>query len=305
MANTITGSFSAGAINENSSISNTSSIDKNRILAAAGEAGLRPVSDLGHTGPNVSVTFPELVNNVSWIPQYTYITAFDTFQRYRSKADTTSDEKKSDPFVVLSLPLPRELNVAYRSDWQTLDLGNVEGFRSGSVSIDDWKTLAAEGGTTTVSNFLKGAGLMSMANPYRVLDWRGPQQRVFAFSWDLNPTSASESEDLNKVIWAFKKYMHTASAAYPTDGGSASLRQPPLWNLTFVDRGDNNHSGNKFLFKVADAALTNLEVEYTPRGHAWHNNNAPLGVRIHTTWTETTILTQNDFGKNYQSTYNY
>ena len=156
------------------------------------------------------------------------------------------------------------------------------------------------------------------------MQWKGPDFRTFNFTFDLVSSSAEEAETLNKIIWWFKKYVHTPSKAL--DG---VMVQPPLWNIKFVDGKDQvatiqntngitdpqipglnvsnvGNVGNKYLFQLKDCAITSFDVDYTSKGSSFHGpdasgngNHAPTNVKLTISFTETAILTQEDFEATY------
>ena len=244
------------------------------------------------------LSFPTNVEGLNNIPQYTYITARRVKQRYTSSNSSSIPSEQQEPLATLLIPLPRELSSSYRSDWQTLDLGLVEAVRTGTATNDVLNTvlkLAEQQGTSPAEKYIQATNL-NMLNPYRVLEWRGPQQRTFHFTWELIPKSKNDSFTIMSICDVFKTLMHTPTVAY---GASTqpTLKQPPIWNMKFCV--SNSTDQNPYLFEVLDSAMTNLQVDYTPYGLAFHEGtNAPVGVRISADFTETIILTQQDFTTN-------
>lgn len=246
-------------------------------------------------GAKWAINFPTDIVGRAGIAQYTKISTYQTFQRYSTENGGSIENKNF--LGAMMLPLPRELNSSYRSDWQTLDLGFVGATRTGSFqSITAGEAIKAIASDSDFAGLLAAKNVLSMKNPYRVLEWRGPQQRTFSFTWDLNPNSHDEAKKMQEVVKTFKVNMHTRTAAYG-ENDSIMLQQPPLWTLEFMRKTDNKE--NDFLFKVGHSALTSLDIEYTPHGHAFHFDGAPLGIKIHAQFTETLILTQQDFNQNY------
>lgn len=275
-------------------------------------SGLTPPTLTSSTGNYTSgggrVSFPaSCATSATPFTQYTLLIPYTVKSKYNSSTEpaTSADSEQQSPgLYYINIPLPRELQTGYRSEWQTMDLdligaamdsglgGVIEGIQGGITSSD-----------TMIGKFLWAEGLKTIGNPYRSLEWKGPQQRSFSFTWDLNPTSAEDSDSLNEVIWAFKKYMHTPDAVY----GSGKLYQPPLWKIMFklktggTTGSDGDENGQNYnLFKLNFCALTSLDVDYTPRGHAFHKGtNAPLSARITAQFTEAIVLGGPDFGNSY------
>jgi len=140
-------------------------------------------------------------------------------------------------------------------------------------------------------------------NPMKLLNWNAPDFRSFSFSWELVPSSGKEAEELNQIIYWLKRYIHTPSSSTDT-----TLDYPPLWDINFMD-ATTTAQENKFLFKLKECAITNIAVDYTAKGNVFHRtgkdglgHHAPNGVKLTVAFTETKILTQNDFGDSYSST---
>lgn len=256
---------------------------------------------------NDAINFPLDLMERSDITQFTYF-------RVKDVAQKSADGSIEETFLGgIYLPLPKELTVPYKSNWSSVEggAGGTAGaqaaikdmFDSGGV---DWggiggglKDSGSYAGASALYTAAEGAGLRAGAehatgkvlNPMKLLNWQAPDFRSFSFTYDLIPHSAKESEELNKIIYYFKKYIHTPSAP-----GSITLQYPPLWDIHFVDKANMNGSGNKYLFKIMESAITEVSVDYTVNGNVFHRDTkAPNGVKLSISFTENKILTQSDF----------
>lgn len=291
--------------------------DSNVAQAAAGAQGLlQQITKVfsGSVGvPNGYLQFPKDLTNRNDITQYTYFAPYDKFNSYNSIVST---EK---PLGQLYLPLPKELNVSYKTNWETKDMGAAG---AGNLADAGANAIAQEvlNRDTILSNWAKIA-TKTTPNPYKQVMWKGPEFRTFTFSFELVPSNGEESDSLNQIIWVFKKYMHT-----PSGFSEATLNQPPLWNVKFVDAKSKGNlgstlanqngqkatnPGNPYLFQLKDCAMTSFDVDYTIKGNAFHMKDlkdgrgfhAPNGVKITIGLTETSILTQWDYGKDSTGAY--
>lgn len=261
------------------------------------------------------VNFPDNLLSRNDITQFTYF-------KINDKTLTGTTGQKMNTFLgAIYLPLPEELNASYKSNW-----GGAEGDIASAVGSNlqgmaknfNWETIksgtadsasyigqkslreaigAIPGGTAAYENMTR-----SVLNPMKLMNWNAPDFRDFTFTFDLTPKSGKEAETLNKIIYYFKKYIHT-----PSGPRSITLEYPPLWDIHFVDRRSfASGEGNKFLFTTKECAVTNVSVDYTAKGKVFHSadenglgEKAPNGVKLTVSFVETSILTQADFGEDY------
>lgn len=283
--------------------------------AAAQQAikSLSSNSPAGYTGTGSNpiaggwLQFPINLTNRADVTQYTYFAARDKATNYNTIDETAKFLGQ------IYLPLPRELIATYKSNWETKDLGIFGAHGDGESFLGQIGNAGKNLGSKITNNMPIVKDWMrdqSIPNPYKYVQWKGPEFRTFTFTYDLVATSGLEAEKLNEIIWTFKKYVHTSSSAY--DG---SMRQPPLWNILFADKtnessnaitGATTWPGNKFLFQLKDCAITSFEVDYTTKGNVFHRQgldgqgfHAPNGVKLTFQFTETMVLTQKDYGDTY------
>lgn len=243
--------------------------------------------------PGGYLQFPANITTRPDISQYTYLGAHSNISEYNEVVD------RIHPLGSLYLPLPKDLSVGYKSNWSTTDMG-ASASPDAKALFTNIGTNIMTGGDSFVQNYAK-MKLKAISNPFKYTEYKGPELRSFTFSWDLVPTTGAEADALNKIIWTLKKYIHTPSSAF--DG---MLAQPPIWDIGFIDRINSDRSANKYLFQLKDCAISSLDINYFANGRAFHGEgsdktgfHAPNGVNITIQFTETTILTQNDFGQNY------
>lgn len=276
-----------------------------------------------NSGGNEYIQFPSDLLGRKDISQYTYLSCKD------HKFDWKGTSKKTN-LGAIYLPLPKELNANYKSNWTSAD-GGALGRSAGQSAIRALKTgniasdalgmgaieqtaeyrvgkklldmgggvadkLGGEGGRTAMEH-----ALGQVVNPMKLLNWNAPDFRTFSFSWELMPMSGSESDDLNQIIYWLKRYIHT-----PSNRQAVTLDYPPLWDIHFVDAYAAKGVGNKYLFTTKECAITDISVDYTAKGKAFHRVgkdgkgfHAPNGVTLSISFSETTILTQEDFGTTY------
>lgn len=273
-------------------------------------------ASLSATSPSFGeVIFPKSLFARNDIEQFFYLSA--TELDFKPASDLLSTltnlfnaplTRNSKSLGQIYLPLPKNMSAEYTSNWAAKEGGRTASFQQGAQG-----TSSAWGGVKAAITQEAGAAFSGMdegvafgiatrgaMNPFRILQWQSPEFRTFSFYWELLPTNADDSEELNKVIYNLKKYMHS-----PSGPGSFVLRQPPLWNIKILDKSKLSvKDGNRFLFQMKDCAITNIQVDYFDKGAIFHGvdakgGHAPNGVRLQISFTETSILTQNDFRGSY------
>ena len=253
--------------------------------------------------PNGYLQFPSDLTSRDDISQYTYMAAYDNYTDYNAVADYR------EPLGQIYLPLPKELMSNYSSSWSEEDFQEAGAFNEGmGTFFENLKGQITTGGDSSVQRFIK-AKTKTIANPFKYVQWRGPQLRHFDFTFECVPHSGAEADTLNQIIWTLKKYIHSPSGQF-----SPNLEQPPIWNIKFADRdnmeaketGGSSWPANKYLFELKNFAITNLRVDYTKFGSVFHSADstgaglhAPNGVELTISMMETEILTQADFSETY------
>lgn len=272
-----------------------------------------------NSGGNDYVQFPDDLLSRSDVTQYTYFTC------YTDSVENWQGIKKRTYLGSIYLPLPRDLSSGYKSSWSSAEggifakagesLANLGSaiYAGTDIPGSAWEGLKGTGGYAAMKASLEAAETIGAKaaienatqrtlNPMNLLNWKSPDFRSFSFTWELVPSSGKEAEILNQVLYWLKRYIHT-----PSDPSDITLKFPPLWDIIFVDsQGLNGNAGNKFLFRAKQCAITDINVEYNTKGNAYHRvgedgqgYQAPNGIKLSISFTETTILTQKDFGDSY------
>lgn len=257
-----------------------------------------------------STHFPENLFGRNDITQFTSFSAYDL-----GFADPSQNVKGYNKNIIGSifLPLPKEMRVSYDSSWSHAAGGLGEIARGSIKAGVDTESILA-GSQEAISNVagyqmsklidLNNIGQMltkQVVNPMAVALWQAPEFRKFTFTWDFVPISATDSEKMRKVIFYFKKLVHT-----PSSSSSMGLKTPPIWDIKFMDK--TKSEGNKHLFQLKDFAITNVSIDYYAKGSIFHrDDHAPNGVTLSLDLMETSVLTQADFGgsdsKNFYPNY--
>ena len=153
-----------------------------------------------------------------------------------------------------------------------------------------------------LSNKLGGPGrvlastvLGGVENPMLELLYTSPEFRNFQFDFMLYPRSQSESDQVYKIINAFK--FHSAPEIKPGSAGYF-LVPPSVFNIEFYYNGKRN----KNLPLLSDCVCTGVSVDYAPSGWSAYEvpgadsspggTGTPFAIRLTLSFKETVILTK-------------
>ena len=105
---------------------------------------------------------------------------------------------------------------------------------------------------------LVGRSTGMVINPNLELLFNGPNLRTFSFNFRLTPRSQIESEEIRRIIRAFKRNMAVSRSA-----SNLFLTSPRIFELKYIYKGGGDHP---YLNKFKPCALSNFAVNYTPDG---------------------------------------
>jgi len=129
--------------------------------------------------------------------------------------------------------------------------------------------------------FLRTQGLA--INPNQQVLFDGVNLREFSFQFNFMPKSVEESNDVAKIVKAFKYYSRPETVA---NTFGMIFKPPAIFSIEFRFL----NSENKWVNKVADSALTNMEVNYTPNGWATHQDGSPVNTTLKLDFKELSII---------------
>lgn len=206
----------------------------------------------------------------------------------------------------ISLYMPDTLSTSFSSDYSAISLRNEVGptvrkirttsqlaetatGASGNL-IDKIKTASKEPalleavfnasqriGTSQAfsSALLQGQGYA--VNPQMQMIYQGIGMRSFSLSFIFTPSSATESEVVNDIIYHFK-YYSSPELQNPKQSYINNLYMipPSVFNVYFKI----NNIENAYLPKYGDCVLENMEVNYAPNGFSTHRDGAPVQTTL-------------------------
>ena len=146
---------------------------------------------------------------------------------------------------------------------------------------DAAKAVASVGSNDVTKLFLKAQGLA--INPSQQVMFDSIPLREFSFEFVFMPKSKGETEDVAKIIESFKMY----SRPRTVEGSYGMIFVPPsIFKIDF--RFLNGR--NKYVNKVADSVITNVEIDYTPNGWSTHQDGSPVNIKMKLQFKELSLI---------------
>lgn len=196
------------------------------------------------------------------------------------------------PEATFFLPMPNVVGDRLDHSWGEREnivntpggLGSVESFLKSAAgeSISGVRKRLAE--TFVPRSVLAGESL-SLDKKTAVL-FDVTQRRSFTFLYEMAPRSEEECREIIAIVRKLKYY----SASTPTEvEGFTFFQYPEVFRVNFYRDGQINEN----LFKIDTAALTNIEMNYTPEQvFSQFKNGFPTTLRLSLTFKELNILTK-------------
>lgn len=232
-------------------------------------------------------------------------------ERAGKAADAIAAAKVVRTKTTISLPMPQNISTGYINNWQVEqnDVNNAVDMVSMIGAQVDLKM------RNLMTNTMRAATGKSIA-PQQAMVYQGPSNRNFQFTWDLYPTSPSES----KKLWAIIQMFKWCSLPELIDGGRF-YHVPHTFDIEYRYRGKRND----FLPMTSTCALNAISVQYTPMGH-WAafdpfdpksdgnpvkhqileglEGAPPVGITLALDFIELDLLTKNKIDPNLDLTFN-
>ena len=213
---------------------------------------------------------------------------------------------------VIALHVPNQLSIRYSAGWGEEETFGIQaliegGEAAGRALIEGGKDLAdkniegakssvvegAKGISTIVANMaLKGPGggalsaLTGLApNPMKEQIFKGVDFRTFNMEYQFAPRSIEESDNVNRIIKAFKYHMHPEFK----DANNFLFLYPSEFDIEYYHQGIENLN----IHRHTSCVLTEMNVNYTPNGNfSTFREGRPTQINVSLTFRELTILTK-------------
>jgi hypothetical protein len=215
--------------------------------------------------------------------------------------------------------MPDTLRFTYGQSYRPLELGSGPLAAGAAFASSAYNTVKSNDGNN-VSNFMLniGAGLSGQPilkalataatglvnNPMLEVIYSSPRFREFSFNFMLYPRSEKEAIDVQNILSRFR--FHQAPEIKDNTGGFF-LIPPSEFDISFMYNGRPNPN----IDKISTCVLTNISVDYAPKGFQAYEvggeNDAqlgrtgmPIGIGLSLTFMETQILTK-EYHDNYKT----
>ena len=211
----------------------------------------------------------------------------------------------------IALYMPDSLRFSYGQSYRPLELGSgslatAAAFASSgyeTIKNNDTSNMApfgvnylAQRSGQPILRALAAAGTGLVSNPMLELIYSSPKFRSFSFNFMLYPRSEKEAQQVQNILDTLR--FHSAPEIKNNTGGFF-LIPPSEFDISFMYNGRPNPN----IDKVSTCVLTNISVDYAPKGfHAYEvggENDAklgrtgmPVGIGLSLTFMETQILTK-------------
>jgi hypothetical protein len=169
------------------------------------------------------------------------------------------------------------------------DAGNVSNF---TLNLAAQNSPIARNQLTALAT--AATGLVN--NPMLEVIYTSPKFREFSFNFMLYPRSEKEAQQVQKILETLR--FHSAPEIKRNTGGFF-LIPPSEFDISFMYNGSLNPN----IDKISTCVLTNMSVDYAPKGfHAYEvggendpkmgKTGMPVGIGLSLTFMETQILTK-------------
>ena len=237
------------------------------------------------------------------IGKYFMTMKFAQYKRPSPEARATLDFRQA--FV---LPVPRELkeqisiNVDEQSQGQIGGLANLGATAFGTDQAGT--ALKDQAGAMLYSFAVQKIGDMNEAtgqvlgqfmgavpNPHVQAIFSGIPLRTHRFDWTFAPRNKTESEELQRLVFALKAYSLPSYSRL----GTAALQYPMLCQINMYPWDEKEASDRLIVFK--QAILKGVDINYAPQGMPafFAETTLPTMVSISLEFVETEIHTSNDY----------
>lgn len=188
----------------------------------------------------------------------------------------------------ITLPLPNSISDNQSHNWELqegLIAGASEGIQSSIESLSDRFGFKIDAAKTFKYISSHASSRQFTANPGYWEMYKGSSPRSFSFVWNFVPTSASESEIIQGIILAFKKYSSPQGSS-----DSMIFQSPYVWNITTT----NQHITQ--MLAPHDLVCKNVTVDFSEGSMPLFKDGMPKHVTLTLTFEEVMVNTASDYG---------
>jgi len=192
----------------------------------------------------------------------------------------------SETKAEISLYLPDTLDFQQSFGYNSLNLTEV--IRAIGSAIAGGSGGKIKG---ALGSILQGGGAINLGlnaagyaiNPQQQLLFQGVDFRTFGLAFVMTPWNAQESNTIKEIIKTFRKY---GSPTILKNTAGFIFKPPAVFEVEFWSGSQQN----KYLNKVTQCVLTQIEVNYAPNGWTAHNDGAPVQTALNLGFQEIEII---------------
>lgn len=152
------------------------------------------------------------------------------------------------------------------------------------------------GAPSLAEGLVKGAGYA--INPQVELFFTGVDRRTFQFDFRFNSRSAKETEQIQGIIKALRKY---AAPTFPKEGTGRYWIPPSIFDINFCFyEPENGWKINDKLPKINRCVLESIDVNYNGSGkYITYEDGQPIDIEVRLVFKETDIMTRAEIEAGY------
>lgn len=150
-------------------------------------------------------------------------------------------------------------------------------------------------GQGDVGTYLSRSGGITFNQNVELLFTGVDLRPAFAFTFDMVPRSAEETQAIKTIIKLLKRAMSPSRGASGGAGAGLFITAPRVFNVKYKS-GINDHP---FLNKFKTCALQTMSVDFTPDGtYATYTDATPVHIKLSLQFQELTPIFREDYGEN-------
>ena len=193
-----------------------------------------------------------------------------------TKFNLSLEPEKKKLAATISLYMPDTVSFSYEAEYSDdTNLADVAAKSleslAGAFGKGERKLVTGTLDSSVGKLLLKSQGLA--INPNQQLMFDGLQLRTYQLAFTFTPYSKQEADAVNDIIRTFKLYSRPRTV---TGAGGMLFIPPATFDLDFLFNG----APNKYVNKVAESVITNLEVNYAPEGWSTHSDGSPVQTQL-------------------------
>jgi hypothetical protein len=220
-----------------------------------------------------------------------------------AKVAATASRAQRRLKTAIALHVPNQLQIRYGMQWGEQDTGT---FAMGAAALDQGievaKALQGKSNNKYVGNLAGAIGTNLAlskgpfaaansaatglaANPKKEQVFSGVDFRTFQVEYQFFPRSATEAENVQRIIKQFKYHMHPEFK----DANNFVYIYPSEFDIFYYQNGKENLN----LHRHTSCVLTEMSINYTPNGaFTTFDNGMPTQINVQMSFRELALLTK-------------